>query len=374
MRASEAPTKAMIDPTGTRKILILKWSALGDIAVSSAVIADICSHFKNAAIDVHTLPSGAFFFQGDPRFNDVLTIDVRARGKRIANSIEWLRTVGSRRYDAIFDLQSADRSKFLLALLRWTGASPRHIFGWKGGFPYTCSPTRWQPGTSAIAQQRRMLQLAGVPTSTDRPVVFATSEDEAQAKAIVDRHRLHQLRFAVLLPGSQAHWKLKRWPAEHFIKLARLMLGDGLDRVIVIGGPEERELCEEIVHEVNESGSERAIDLSMLPLRQVPLVCRHARMIVANDTGNAHFAAASGTPVLVVCGPTDARKIKPVGQHVRAVQARSACVACYRKTCSNAVDQACMKDIRPDSIFRITQNFRLSDVAGLSISDDASSI
>lgn len=88
----------------------------------------------------------------------------------------------------------------------------------------------------------------------------------------------------------------------------------------------------------------------MLPLLQIVPVCEHAFHIVANDTGNAHIAAAAGRSMTVLCGPTDPRRVKPLGHRVMALQADYPCLNCYGKTCRLAALPACMDALKPDAV------------------------
>lgn len=120
----------------------------------------------------------------------------------------------------------------------------------------------------------------------------------------------------------------------------------GLKNVVLIGGPDDHEECAKISSRcggnwlVNLCGQTRILDI-------VPLSSA-AKLIVANDTGTAHVASCTSTPMLVICGPTDARRVKPVGKHVRTLQADIDCINCYRKECSH---HSCMKGVTPDMVF-----------------------
>ena len=110
---------------------------------------------------------------------------------------------------------------------------------------------------------------------------------------------------AILLPGAGKPNKL--WPVDRFRDLARL-LGD---RALVVWGPGERELAE-------------AIGARMAPptnLRELAWVLRHAEVVIGADTGPLHLAAALGTKVVGLYGPTDPRRNGPYDQLDRCVQA-----------------------------------------------------
>src|SRR3569832_1117400 len=98
-----------------RRILLIKWSALGDIAVTTAVMEDVRRAFHNAEIDLNTLPPWQRLFEGDPRFRKVIAFPLR--GQVIKATLRGRRGGRSNRYDLICDFQSNDRSRILLTLL-----------------------------------------------------------------------------------------------------------------------------------------------------------------------------------------------------------------------------------------------------------------
>ncbi|MHB1272824.1 MAG: glycosyltransferase family 9 protein [Rhodanobacter sp.] len=333
-----------------RRILIIKWSALGDVAIASAIMEDICRAFPDAAIHLNTLPSAARLFTHDPRFHDIVAIDVRDRKQRFRRNIQWLRRVRAGRYDLVVDLQHTDHTRMLLVLLLLTGHRIPHRWGQRGGFPYTVQPGDRDPRSHVFHSMRSMLAAAGIAAVTDRPVLHVPVSEKEQALAALCEHGLQPLRFAVFLPGSQTQSRLKRWGARRYAELGKLLRARGIARIAVIGGPEEVEECADIVDAINADGNSAAVNLNMLPLLQIIPVCEAAFCIVANDTGNAHIAAAADRPMVMICGPTDPRRVKPMGRKVRAVQAELDCVNCYGKTCPMATRPVCMERITPECI------------------------
>ena len=78
----------------------------------------------------------------------------------------------------------------------------------------------------------------------------------------------------------------------------------------------------------------------------IPLA-RRARCVVANDTGTGHVAAVADRPMVVICGPTDPRRVRPAGPRVHTRQAPLFCVNCYRKDCSH---HSCMEVLHPAQV------------------------
>lgn len=327
-----------------RRILVIKWSAMGDVVMATALMEDIRRAFPDAEIDLNTLPAFRPLFEHDPRFREVFAIDVRRRGQRLENGIAWLRRVRAGRYDLVIDLQRTDHSRALLALLWLTGGAPRHRLGNRGGFPYTQTPSITDPRAHAFPMMRSVLESAGIPATTTRPVLYAGPLHQARARKLLAEHGLVPGRFAVFLPGSQAAGWLKRWGVERFSELAAHLRDLGLaERIAVIGGPDEVADCERIC-----AAGEHLVNLNgRLQLLEIAPLCEAASFIVANDTGTAHISAAADRPMLVICGPTDPARVKPIGGKVRAVQAELPCRNCYAKDCLITDRQACMQALTP---------------------------
>ncbi|MEM7251064.1 MAG: glycosyltransferase family 9 protein [Pseudomonadota bacterium] len=326
------------------RILIIKWSAMGDVALASTVMEDVVQAYPDAEIDLNTLPPCDRLFAHDPRFAHVYTYNVRAKRGSWKEMRRWLRTVRERRYDMIIDLQTTDRSRVLIALLCLLGGAPKIRLGNNPGFPYTAHASRPDGVRSALALMRATVASGGIPNVTERPVLHAGAEAEARVEAMVAEESLNAGDFAVFMPGSQAAGYLKRWGVENYAGLARRMLARRWRKVVLIGGPDEIADCEAIAQRVgrgvlNLCGKTQLLDIAP--------ICEHANVIVANDTGTAHIGAASGRPMVVICGPTDPRRVRPAGERVTTLQADLACINCYRKHCGH---HSCMRIISPEDV------------------------
>ena len=327
-----------------RRVLIIKWSALGDVVIASAVMDDIARAFPHAEIHLNTQPNCTALFANDPRFSEVWAIDVRSKTRRWANNIAWLKKVRAGRYDLVIDLQRSDHSRFLLALLWLSGGAPRIRLGNRGGFPYTHQPAIRQSGVHALTIMQSVLQSIGIPATTMHPVLYPAPDRAAFVGQLRQRHGLSNGHYVVLLPGAAAAHPLKRWGTANFAELAQRLHQQGVQKVVLIGGPDEVDVCAEIAVAgdwvVNLNGQLQLLDIAPL--------CAGAAVIIGNDTGTTHFAAAADRPLLVLCGPTDPRRVKPIGSRACAVQAELPCINCYARTCRNPDFHACMKAITPE--------------------------
>jgi heptosyltransferase-2 len=332
------------DPS-IRRILIVKWSAMGDVIIATALFEDIVRAFPGREIHLDTQPAWQPLFAHDRRFQKVLTVDWRDRRQRLRQMGTWLRQVRAGNYDLVIDLQCNDRSRLLLSLLWLGGRRIRHRLGNRQQFPYNIAPAEPPPPVHAFIRGRAALQAGGIPTTTPRPVLHVPERNRARVRELLERHGLQANRHAIFLPGCNPQGHLKRWGASRYTALADRLRQEGLERVVLIGGPDEREECRNIARQCGSW----LIDLcGQTEILDIPPLCESACFIVANDTGTAHLAAATSTPVTVLCGPTDPRRIKPLGDNVTTLQADLPCVNCYRKTCAH---HTCMAMLTPAWVF-----------------------
>jgi heptosyltransferase-2 len=134
--------------------------------------------------------------------------------------------------------------------------------------------------------------------------VYPDADDRASVDGLIQDHRalgpdFDSRQMIALAPGSV--WRTKRWPRERYEELGRLLVSDGFS-LVLIGGPEDRELCASISEGVSE---ERTINAAgRLSLLQSAELIRRCRVIVSNDSAPMHLAGAVQTPVVAMFGPT----------------------------------------------------------------------
>ena len=322
---------------------MIKWSAMGDVAIASAGLEDIATAFPEAEIDLSTCPPWDRLYSHDPRITNLYAIDVRGK-KQWSGVVHWLRQITARRYDLVVDLQTTDRSRLLLSLLWLTGGQIRYRVGNKVAFPYNL-PRETTFGQHAMKVMGATLRAARITPQTPRPVLHCPPARQEKVAALMARHHLEPGRFAIFLPGSQAAGYLKRWGTQRFAALGHRMHREGLQKIAIIGGPDEVEVCAEL----SALGSPWAVNLcGETELLDLVSLSSAANFIVGNDTGTGHVCATSGKPMLIICGPTDPGRVLPAGDNVDFLQADLPCINCYLKHCSH---HSCMAQVTPDSVF-----------------------
>ena len=329
------------------KILILKPSSLGDVVQALPVARLIRSHFPAATVDwwIHTdlVP----LLADDPDIHRVIPFDRKAWGRPsgfipAGREISRLRR---ERYDWVLDLQALARSAVVAWLTR--GALTVGLDDRREGAPaaYDLAVPRPGPNRHAVEWYLAVLRTLKVPIHWNFEWL---PHHPRAAAAIRSLSSGDETVWIALQPG--ARWMNKRWPITHYGELARrLILRNPRWRVAVLGGPGDRPLGAEITRVAGN----RAVDLTgRLSLPEMIEFIRDCALMVTNDTGPMHVAAALRRPVLALFGPTDPARTGPYGQQDSVLQVALDCVPCLKSSCSHPRPIACLADLEVERVVR----------------------
>lgn len=170
----------------------------------------------------------------------------------------------------------------------------------------------------------------------------------------------HQFLFGIA-PGSGKGQKFKRWPFKHYTEVIKQLIKYFSGDIILFIGKDE----EDLVFDIKK-------DLGYLPtivigktIHQVAAVMKRCSLIIANDSGLMHVAAAVGTPVIGIFGPTDPVRTRPYGNNNKVVSLTLPCSPCYdhfkpKFRCMNQVSFKCMQDLNPEIILAEVKNILIN--------------
>lgn len=240
-----------------------------------------------------------------PAVNDLIELRTGWRGMRAA-----IHAVASCGCDFAYVIPNSFRSAWIPFQARIAG---------RRGFPGHCR--RWLlteavrcPAGRRFHQSIEMFHLLGVEPE-DAPPAPLLSVPEMERRAIVDRFSLgvvdrDRLSLAGLFPGA-ARGPAKCWPADRFAELGRRLTGERGCRVVLFGSEADVAACEAIANRIGQGVVNLAGRTGIQELVTLLSLCR---VVVANDSGGMHLAAAAGTRVVALYGVTDPVVTGPMGQ------------------------------------------------------------
>ena len=332
------------------KILILKPSSLGDVVQALPVLRLIKRHLPSSEIHWWIDSRLAPLLEGDPDLAGV----VRFERQRWASprhwpemwrSIRWLR---QQAFDRVIDLQCLLRS----GLFAWL-ANGRLSIGLDEpregarGF-YDVTVRRPSALTHAVDWYLGVLPLLGVPVDGDFQWL---PERPAVAQSVRRKWPVGKARWIVIQPG--ARWPNKRWPAESYAELVRLLAAAHPElQFVILGDAEDRSLGK-LIARVNAA---RCLDLTGgVSLPEVVEWIRLSQLMVTNDTGPMHIAAALGKPVVALFGPTEPRRTGPYHQLEHVVRIDLPCAPCLSPRCAYVKPLECLRAIPPAAVLDAVQ-------------------
>jgi lipopolysaccharide heptosyltransferase II len=328
------------------KILILKPSSLGDVIQALPVLRLLKCHLPAGEIFWWIDSALAPLLEGDPDLTGI----VRFERKRWAapqhwpemlRSVRWMR---AQNFDWVIDLQCLARS----GAFAWL-ANGQFLIGLDEvregarGF-YDVAVRRASFHTHAVDWYLAVLLRLGVPVHNHFQWL---PERPAIAAAVQSKWPTDGARWIAIQPG--ARWENKRWPAEYFAELVRLLAKKFPDaRFTVLGTAEDQSLGELIAR----AEAQRCLNLcGQTSLPEMIEWLRRCELMVTNDTGPMHVAAALGKPLVALFGPTEPRRTGPYGHWENVLRIDLPCSPCLKSHCACAKPNECLKAIPPVTVF-----------------------
>lgn len=324
------------------RILLIKPSSLGDIVHTLPVVSALKMRWPEAHLTWCVKRQWAEFVERIEGVDRVWPVDGTLLG--------WMRAgrqLRAEQFDLAMDLQGLFRSGVLAGL---SGAPVRIGFAnGREGSPWFY--TRRVPVPSlevhAVDRYLSVVEALGAPVSGAPRFIFKLlAEDRQLVKELFQRKGLSLERPWVAMNVS-ARWTTKRWPLSSFASVIDQLYAEHHAPVVVIGSAEERQY----VHELRSLSKSAFIDLSGdVPLRCLPALLSTATVMITNDSGPMHIAAACGVPVVAMFGPTSAVRTGPYGLDHQVLGGDVPCRPCFSRDCRHTPQLECLTRITPSRV------------------------
>ena len=189
-----------------------------------------------------------------------------------------------------------------------------------------------------------LLEARHIPPDLDPPRLPLPDANLRRAEEALERAGLADAADLVLLCPGSAVESTKRWPVDRYARLAEAISARGISVAFAVG-PRDRVLSNELAEKTRAPIPVVGLDLDPVELAAV---FARARVVVANDSGPMHLAAAVGTGVVALFGPTDPGRTGPSGSPSRILDRYVFCSPCYRDRCPYGHE--CMREIEVDDV------------------------
>jgi heptosyltransferase-1/heptosyltransferase-2 len=326
-----------------KNILIIKMSSLGDVLHTLPTVAALRKGFPKARLTWLVHPQFSGFVPDPPVIDEVIYFDKvnflkMSFGEKWSCFKEMRALLHSRKFDLVIDMHGLFKSAVLAAI---SGCDNRIGFCemWEGS-GLISRPIRGEHAKGhAIEQYLDVARYLGCPADE---ISFPLPDLLKEWQAVLKKTAALQKPYVVIVPG--AGWDTKIWPAEHFAKLAEMILRDG-KQVVLAGGPEDVPKGTQIAGLVPG-----VTDLTgKTSQREMRALIQHCMLYISADTGPLVIAAATKKPLIALYGPTRPDLTGPYGNEKAIVmKAPVPCTGCLKRHCRN---WRCMQSITPEMVF-----------------------
>jgi heptosyltransferase-2 len=356
------------------RLLVRAPNWIGDAVMCEPAISGLRSLFPQAELTLLAKPSIVELFFAYPGLDRVLVYD--DKGTHAGLSGKWTLAGTLRRHG--FDLAVLFQNAFEAAFLTWLAGIPRRYGYATDGRTFFLTDPVAVPDRSVLTHQvdyywklLKQLGLAGEPSA---PSLVVSDDEERVLETRLTSAGIGSSDIVIGINPGSMYGSAKRWLPERFAEVAQRLAGrlrqhEGKHvAVVILGATEEESLGKDIAARVKA----RSVVLSgVTTIRELMAATKRCRLLLTNDTGPMHIAAACGVPVVAVFGPTDWRTTAPYGQEQAIVREPVDCAPCLLRECP--IDHRCMTRVSVEQVYEagLSGLSRLSGPKGLSRANQA---
>ncbi|HYO91319.1 MAG TPA: lipopolysaccharide heptosyltransferase II [Pyrinomonadaceae bacterium] len=344
--------KGSIQTEGIRRVVVRGTNWVGDAIMTIPALRELRRVLPLAHITLATRPWAEGLFR-DADFLDEILIYERPRrspGALLRQVREWR----SRSFDLAILFQNAFEAAVIAGLAR---VPVRVGYATDGRRPLLTHPLAlplWR------SERHEVFYYMNIVSELEQLLYGASDVDEREPRFVLGvseerkRDALQMLsqygskrgrKLIALCPGS-TNSRAKRWPAERFAALADRLVEEMKADVLLIGSRDEMQVSQEVARLMTH---EPVMLTGETDLAQLTAALSVVDLLVTNDTGPAHIAAALGRPTLVIFGPTDPRTTRPFSASAEVVRRPPDCAPCMLRDCP--IDHRCMTGISHEEVY-----------------------
>jgi lipopolysaccharide heptosyltransferase II len=333
------------EATGSFKVLLIKFSSLGDIILSTAAIKAIREKFPEPKYKITFLVgySSKDVLLRSPYIDELLVCDLKDKDKGLRGLLKLGSLLRKKNFDIVIDLQNNRKSH----ILSWLTLSLKR-YGYdnkKFGFLLNHRIKDDMPKLGPLTHQFRILKMLGIDLKDASLELWPSEEDRIYAEELLQSGWIspNQKIIGINISAS-SRWLSKNWPLNNLIKLCEeLSLRD--IRVVLTGLEKDALEADLIVASVKGVAPINAC--AKTNVNQLACLIKKCSLYISSDSAPLHIAASMGTPFVALFGPTDPlRHLAPAKNYI-VIKKDLPCSPCYKSKCKNKI---CMDLITPEEV------------------------
>jgi heptosyltransferase-1 len=333
-----------------RRIALIKPSALGDVVHALPVLSALRIRFPAARITWVINSAYESLIRNHPDLSDTLPFDRGAFRKGLFRSARYALSFAGelrrRNFDLVIDLQGLLRTGLMCLATR-----ARHRIGFanaREGSRFAYTQRIHVPDAEHIHAVDRYWRVAEALDAGDVPKRFHVPLDPSELTAARDDMAKLPRPWVAVAVGAK--WTTKRWPPAHFAELLNRAWVRTGGTGFFVGAAEDAPAARDVIAQLNGPARDLTGKTSLPRLAALLSLCD---VMLGNDTGPLHLAAALGRPCVAPYTCTRVARHGPYTSMTGGVETTVNCAGSYRKTCGNMI---CMPELTPDRLWpRLTE-------------------
>ncbi len=330
------------------RILIIRLDRLGDVVLSMPVAQALREARPSAFLAMLVKPECRELIDGHPALNQALVYDKAGAHRGVLSTIRFAMSLRRERFDIALVLHPTFRAHWIA----WLAGIPRRIgYARKGGWLLTQRlPHEKQRGRRHEADYTLdFVRALGVVPSRASPAIAVSHDAVERVNQRLGEHGIDpQARLVAIHPSASS--VSKRWMPERFAAVADRLAQEQATRIVLVAGRAD----EPCVEQVTAAMRRPVVNLAgRLSVGELAALLRRAQLLISNDSGPVHIAAAVGTPVVAIFGRNQPGlsqgRWRPLGNHHTILQKDVGCTVCLADRCVIAF--RCLTELPVDEVY-----------------------
>lgn len=329
-----------------KKILIRVPNWIGDCVMATPVITDLKKAFPKAHITVMCLKSMASLFSCDQDVDAVLPFE-RPKGK---HKRQLKHDIIKKLKEGNFDVGLLLTNSFSSAFWFWqAGIKERIGFAKDARSIFLTKSITHLPSWQSFHQvdvYKMLVNQFGITKSRTNPRLFCSAKEMQQAQLLLKNYGVGRSDALVGINATASYGDAKCWLPERFVEVARKLCDRPNTRVVFFGDPS----AERFLGSLCSSLPDTVINLAgKTSLKDLVCLIKSCKVLLTNDSGPMHIAAATGSPIVALFGSTNEVLTGPYTKKASVIHKHVSCSPCYLRKCP--IDFRCMKQIEVDEVY-----------------------
>jgi len=328
-------------------VLVRGVNWIGDAVMTIPALRALKRSLPEARLFLLVKPGVAPLFEKDPDIDEIIIYSDEYKG--LAGKVR----LGQRLKKYGFDSAVLFQNAFEAALITFLAGIKRRIGYNRDGRGFLLSQAipcdAVARGLHHIDYYLELIKKAGFNGMPDQPWLFLALDERERARRVLEGLK----RPVIALNPGAAYGSSKRWLPERFAGVASKVITELNGSVVILGGPKEAGIADDILKHVDPSLAAHSSLLNLsagTSLRELMAIIAESDLLVTNDSGPMHIGYAVGTPLVAIFGSTSPEHTGPVGKTDVVIRKNMACSPCFERECRKN-ELACMDLITSDEVY-----------------------